>query len=156
MTKIAEMRATYLLPRRLASSGFFVQKSSWHQSKCTWLRISLVILQVTKRQPVSHLPPLSSIFILFFMRSSKKMLILRWQELSSRVLLHELPYLWSYRSTQICRTLLQLLKDVGYWRTSTATIQHLLKLFILRQNTEKRWFGPLHLSWSPWQVVKEC
>lgn len=35
------MRATYFPPRGLASSGFFVRKSSWHQSKGTWLKMSL-------------------------------------------------------------------------------------------------------------------
>lgn len=45
------MRATYFLPRGLASSGFSVQKGSWHPSKCTWLKISSVILKVTRREP---------------------------------------------------------------------------------------------------------
>lgn len=141
MTKIAEMRATYFLPRGLASSGFSVQKGSWHPSKCTWLKISSVILKVTKREP--HVLGLLSLLASYYPSwgAWKKMLLLRWMESSSKVLLHGCPYLWGYRSMQIsCRT--QLLKDGRYERTSTGTITHLLELFILRRNTEKRCFGP--------------
>lgn len=83
------------------------EKGSWHQSKCTWLKISWVILKVTEREPAFHMPLLFLPSCYSSWGAQKKnffFLLILSQERNSK-LLHELPYLWGHRFMQIsCRT----------------------------------------------------